>query len=155
MKIEKIDHIHIAVEDLKKAAKSFSDIMGTKWVGPIESSAMPGMKTTFDTLGFELVQPTSPDSPLAKFIQKRGEGVYSIGLKVSNLDETIADLEARGVRVVWRGSGKDFNNESIRGVALTNPKDTHGVMFELLEYDEWTPISLANLDRLADIPSPI
>ena len=154
MKIEKIDHIHVAVKDLKEAAKSFGDIMGTRWVGPIE---LPdgNMRTAFDTLGFELVQPTSPDSPLAKFIEKRGEGVYSIGLKVPNLDEAIADLEARGIRVPWRGSGKDFNNESLRGVALTNPKDTHGVMFELLEYDEWTPISLANLDRLADIPSPI
>jgi len=155
MKVERIDHIHIVVKDLREAAKFFGEIMGTKWVGPIESPGMPGMKTTFDTLGFELMQPTSPDTPLAKFIQKRGEGIYSIGLKVSNLDEAIADLKDRGVRVAWRGSGKDFQNESLRGVALTNPKDTHGVMFELLEYDERTPASIANLDRLTNMPSRI
>lgn len=84
MEVERIDHIHVAVKDLKKAAKSFSNIMGTKWVGPIEFED-GDFKTAFDSLGFELLQPTSSDNFLAHFIEEKGEGIYSIGLKVPNL----------------------------------------------------------------------
>ena len=149
MKVERIDHIHIAVKDLRKAAKFFADIMGTKWVGPIE----PGegdIITAFDSLGFELLQQTSPKGWIADFIQKRGEGLFSVGLKVPNLDEAVAELEAKGVRIGWKGAA----NESLK-VAMTHPKDTYGVMFELLEYEERAPISLANLniDKVMNIPS--
>ena len=148
MKVERIDHIHIAVKDLRKAAKFFADIMGTKWVGPIEPAE--DMITAFDSLGFELLQQTRPEGWIADFIQKRGEGLFSIGLKVSNLDEAVAELEAKGVRIGWKGAV----NESLK-VAMTHPKDTYGVMLELLEYEERAPISLANLniDKVMNIPS--
>lgn len=148
MKVERIDHIHIAVKDLRKAANLFSDILGTKWVGPIEPAE--GFITAFDTLGLELMQQTSPEGFITDFIQRRGEGLFSIGLKVPNLDEAVADLEARGIRVLWKG----VVNESYK-VAMTHPKDTYGVMFELVEYEERTPATLANLniDKVMNIPS--
>ena len=150
MEVERIDHIHIAVKDLREAAKKFSDIMACQWVGPIE----PGgdMITAFDSLGFELFQPTSPDTSLARFIAQRGEGLYSVALKVPNLDEAVADLEAKGIRILWKG----VVNESLK-VAMTHPKDTYGVMFELVEYEERTPVTLANLNinKVMNIPSLI
>ncbi len=148
MKVEGIDHIHIAVKDLKKAAKLFSDIMGSEWVGPIKPAE--DFITAFDNLGFELMQQTSPEGFIAKFIQRRGEGLFSVGLKVPNLDEAVADLEAKGIKVLWKG----VVNESLK-VAMTNPKDTFGVMLELLEYKERKPVALANLniDKVMNIPS--
>jgi methylmalonyl-CoA/ethylmalonyl-CoA epimerase len=148
MKVERIDHIHIAVKDLKKAVQLFSSIMETKWTGPIEPG--PDIITAFDSLGLELLQQTTSKGFVANFIERRGEGLFSIGLKVSNLDEAVADLEEKGVRVPWKG----VVNESLK-VAMTHPKDTYGVQFELLEYEERTPITLANLniDKVMDIPS--
>ena len=71
-------------------------------------------------------------------------------MKVTNLDEAVAELETRGIRVMWKG----VVNESLK-VAMTHPKDTFGVMLELLEYEERKPIALANLniDSVMDIPS--
>jgi len=120
MKVERIDHIHIAVKDLKKAVKLFSSIMETKWTGPIEPG--PDIITAFDSLGLELLQQTTSKGFVADFIERRGEGLFSVGLKVSNLDEAVAHLEEKGVRVPWKG----VVNESLK-VAMTHPKDTYGV----------------------------
>jgi len=158
MKVERIDHIHIFVSDLKQAAERFSEVLGsTKWVGPIDLGTT---RTAFDNLGFELVEVSpSSNSLINRFVPPKGEGFWSIGLRVPNLEDAIADLEAKGVRCIEfqpgvkiiGGSG-DF--ASLRA-AMTEPDDMYGVMFELVKYDERTPTSLANLNRLADIPSPI
>lgn len=150
MKVERLDHVHVYVSDLKEVAKFLSDLMGTKWVGPMEFPE-DGVITAFDNLGIELIQPTSPDNPVGKIVKKQGNIIASIGFKVPSVDEAVADLESRGIRILWKGG-----NESLKG-AVADRRDTKGIMLELLEYEERTPISLANInmEKLIDIPSPI
>ena len=152
MKVEKIDHIHVVVKDLEAAAKFFSDLLGTQFFGPRESVGL-GDKIAFDNLGFELMQPTGPGK-VAKLLEEHGEGVVHIGLKVSNLDEAVAELRAKGIPVeCWRDykdpAWKDVVN---KGSITISHEKTYGVMFELVEYQDVHPTALATWRRAGDIP---
>lgn len=146
MNVERLDHVHIKVKDLNKAVKLFSNLMGSKWLGPINLDKY-GVRTSFDTIGFEMLEPTGPDTALARDIEKRGEGVMSIGLKVTNLDEAVKHFEANGVRCTMRAEQGNVR------AATFHPKDAFGVSFELVEYPDWTSVGLANLARMSEIPS--
>jgi len=150
MKVERIDHIHIYVKDLKDVAKFFSEIMGSKWIGPMEIPEANAI-VAFDNLGIELQQATSPDTPVARFVESRGNALASIGIKVPNIDEAIAELEAKGIRITWRGGSEYLK------AALTHPKDTKGIMLELLEFDHVTAAAVGNAipNVLKNLPSPI
>ena len=129
MKVEKIDHIHIAVKDLEKAIRFFSDILGTKFSSVIHAEKFD-LKSVLDPLGLEIIQSTSPEGIIAKFIDQRGEGLHAISFKVPSLDEAIAELQAKGLRLVGRidlGGIKE---------AQFHPKDSFGMMIELCEYQE-------------------
>jgi methylmalonyl-CoA/ethylmalonyl-CoA epimerase len=129
MKVQKLDHVHIYVNDLGKAVRFFSEILGTKFSEVIEK---PGwdFKLAMDPLGVELVQPTSPEGGTARAMQKRGEGIFMVSFKVENLDEAVAELEAKGMRVISR-----IQDGKLREVQF-HPRDAHGVMIELAEYEE-------------------
>ena len=129
MKVQKLDHVHIYVNDLEKAARFFSEILGTKFSEVIEK---PGwdFKLAMDPLGVELVQPTSPEGGTARAMKKRGEGIFMVSFKVENLDEAVAELEAKGMRVISR-----IQDGKLREVQF-HPRDAHGVMIELAEYEE-------------------
>jgi len=139
MKVERIEHIHIAVKDLTKAIQFFSDILGTKF-SDIYSTPEFSTKGVFSPLGLELIESTSPDGPLARFIERRGEGLQAICFKVPDIEEAIAELESRGLRRVGKlqtGPAKE---------AWFHPKDTFGVMIELIEYEDELRRQLNSLD---------
>jgi len=130
MKVERVDHIHIAVRDLDRAIKFFSEILGTTFSEPIVDEKTFSLKSVISPLGLELIQSLSPEGVIAQFIEKRGEGLHAISFKVPNLEEAIAELQAKGLRLVGRiqiGRIKE---------AQFHPKDSFGVMIELCEYQE-------------------
>lgn len=128
MKVEKVDHVHIFVKDLDKAIKFLEGALGTKFSEPHCPENLDA-RTTLDPLGLELIEGVSPDSAVAKFIERRGEGLAAISLKVPDIEEAIAHLESRGVRLMRRIESGRLKE------AQFHPKDTFGVMIELCEYE--------------------
>ncbi|MFC2058729.1 VOC family protein [Chloroflexota bacterium] len=146
MKVERIDHIHILVKDIKGAMSFFSDIMGTRFVGPLD---MPRINAAFDSIGLELISPKSEESPFYQILEQEGEGLLSIGLKVPDLDEAIAELEARGLSIMLRA------NLPALKVAVFHPQGAYGVRLELLQYDSMQPaaiVNLINVGKISELP---
>ncbi|MFY9499358.1 MAG: methylmalonyl-CoA epimerase [Tepidanaerobacteraceae bacterium] len=130
--IQKIDHLGIAVKSIDAAMKVYTDILGLKVTG-IETVEEQKVKTAFIPVGeskIELLESTSPDGPIAKFIEKRGEGIQHIALRVDNLEAKLKELKEKGVRLI------DENPRIGAGgakIAFIHPKDTKGVLIELCE----------------------
>ena len=120
MKVEKIHHVALMVEDLEKAQKLYSDLFG-EFSGPNESKETD-VKNYFSPLGIELVTPLTPDGPSARLLQSKGQGIIMLVLQVPNIEEAIADMEAHGVRCVAKSASS----------ANFHPKDTHGTMIRLV-----------------------
>jgi methylmalonyl-CoA/ethylmalonyl-CoA epimerase len=132
MKIKKIDHIGIAVKDLEKAVKLYTDIFGLE-IKKIEEIEDLKVKIAFLPIGevmLELVQPTRPDAPLAKRINENGEGLYHLALRVENVDEALQKMKQSGI---------EMRDEEPRPggmgskIAFSKPDSTHNVMIELVE----------------------
>jgi len=138
MMVEKLDHIHIYVNDLVKSRDLFSRLLGTTFSPTIVEQTL-GIHCTMSPLALELIQPMKPDSIVAKAMAKRGEGLYALSFKVSNLEEAVKEMEEMGMHVVGR-----VNNHDIRE-AQFHPKDTCGFMIELCEYKEYSGAALASL----------
>ncbi len=147
MKIERIDHVHLYVNDLEKVAKFLSTIMDIKFVDPSGGGSSQVVKTAFDNkIGLELVQPVSPDHPIAKYMDEHGEGVATIGLKVPDIEEAIAELGANGIKVLSRA---EVGN---RKFALMDDKNAYGIQLELVEYDSVQGTTLSILGRMDNLP---
>ena len=127
MKVEKIDHVAINVKDLKKAAQFFADLLGTEFSSSAVFKELD-LVSLVDPLGVELIEPLTADGPTAKAIEQRGEGVSLLSFKVSNVDEAMAEMKARGIRLV------NMIDRPKMKAAIYHPKDTFGVMIELIEY---------------------
>ena len=128
MKVEKIDFVTFFVKDLDKAVKFFSELFETDFIEPYPTAV--DTKETLDSLGINLAAPLTQDGPSAKIMTTKGEGLFSVGFKVSNIDKAVADLRSRGVRLVGRekiGSAE---------YAVFHPKDTFGVMLSVIEYKD-------------------
>jgi len=123
MKVEKINHVAIMVKDLDEAGRFFSDLLNIKFKGPNEAKEAD-VKNLMSDVGIELVAPLSPDRPAAKTLERRGEGLATLVLKVANLEQAIAHMQARGVRMIGRA------NLPTAKTAQFHPKDLHGVMIE-------------------------
>jgi methylmalonyl-CoA/ethylmalonyl-CoA epimerase len=128
----KIHHVGIAVESLRTAVPLFERLLGR---APDTEEVVENQKVRIAgfTLGdsrIELLEATSPDSPIARFISKRGQGVHHVALTVTNLSGVLAQLEAAGVRLIDRepriGAGKER-------IAFLHPASTAGVLIELVE----------------------
>ena len=129
--ITAIDRVGIAVKNLDSALEIYVKKLGFK-IERIYINEIEGVKTAVIRSGnciIELIQPVSEDSPVAKFIEKRGEGVNYISLRVENLENAIKELRARGFRIIRE------TPTSIEGRKYTflHPKDTFGVLFEITE----------------------
>lgn len=132
MKALKIDHLGIAVNNIESALKFYSDILGLKLEGE-EVIADQKVKTAFLPIGdteVELLESIAPDGPVAKFIEKRGEGLQHIAFKVEGLDSVLRELEKKGVRLIDSTPRIGAGNKRI---AFLHPKDTFGVLVELSE----------------------
>ncbi len=132
MKIEKIDHIAIVVRDLEKAERVFSELFETEFahLGEIGGNA----KSIMDPLGLELVEPLLGGGAEGH-MKRRGEGLYVLSLKVANLDEAMAEMGTKGVRIVGQATKGNVR------MALCHPKDCYGVCIELIEYEAEHPVA--------------
>jgi len=130
--VEKIDHIGIAVKDLNETLKVYTKILGLKSAGE-ETVADQKVKVAFVPIGeseIELLESTEPDGAIAKFIEKNGEGIQHIALRVDNIDKALEDLKAQGVRLIDEKPRKGAGGARI---AFIHPKTTKGVLIELCE----------------------
>lgn len=127
-----LDHIGIAVGDLSQALAFYRDALGLE-VEPPEEVPSQRVRAHFVPVGdatIELLEPTSADSPVARFIEKRGPGVHHITLRVDDIRGTLDRLKARGVRLI-----DDAPREGAGGalIAFIHPASTHGVLVELTQ----------------------
>jgi methylmalonyl-CoA/ethylmalonyl-CoA epimerase len=132
MKVNKIDHICIAVKDLDAARKIWEPILGKPepddpYVDEPEKIRVA--RYWLGDVGFELMESTSPDGDVAKFIEKRGEGIMLIGLNVDNTQEAMEELKRKGYQFI--GGARPFRNCEF---AFIHPKEVNGVLLELIDY---------------------
>ncbi|KAB2891841.1 MAG: methylmalonyl-CoA epimerase [Desulfobulbaceae bacterium] len=132
MKILKIDHLGIAVNSMDEGKTFWSDILGLKFEGA-ETVAEQKVTTAFFPVGeseVELLESTSPDGPVAKFIEKKGTGFQHVAFRVENIDEALAELKAKGIQLIDQEPRKGAGGARI---AFLHPKATGGVLVELCE----------------------
>jgi len=125
-----LDHIGIAVGDLSQALAFYRDALGLE-VEPPEEVPSQRVRAHFVPVGeatIELLEPTSADSPIAKFIEKRGPGVHHVTLRVDDIRGALAGLKARGVRLIDQEPREGAEGALI---AFVHPASTHGVLVEL------------------------
>lgn len=133
--IKKIAYIGIAVEDINRAKETFTRTLNSEVIRE-GASQIDRVKNAFIAIGedqIELMQPYAPESPVAKFIERRGEGVQYIGLEVSNIDEALDELKRKGVRLTSE-EPVEYPNGS-RWIFI-HPKAMHGVLLALIENPE-------------------
>ncbi|SHM95980.1 methylmalonyl-CoA epimerase [Polaribacter sp. KT 15] len=130
--MDKIEHIGIAVKDLKVSNKLFASLFGEKHYKEEEVES-EGVKTSFFKTGpnkVELLQATKEDSPIAKFIDKKGEGIHHIAFAVADINAEITRLKNEGFTVLNETPKKGADNKL---VAFLHPKTTNGVLIELCQ----------------------
>lgn len=135
--VNRVDHIGIAVANLEEAKKFYTDMLGMKATGE-EVVEEQKVKVCFIPSGdseLELLESTSPDGPIAKFIEKNGgrNGIQHIALRVDNIEQAIADLMAKGVRMIDEKPRYGAGGSSI---AFVHPKSTGGILVELCQRDK-------------------
>ncbi len=132
MKILKIDHLGIAVNSMDEGKSFWSDVLGLSFEGA-ETVAEQKVTTAFFPVGeseVELLESTSPDGPVAKFIEKKGTGFQHVAFRVENIEEALAELKAKGVQLIDQVPRKGAGGAKI---AFLHPKATGGVLVELCE----------------------
>jgi len=127
-----IDHVGVAVRSLDEKIDVFRKILG---VDPHEIESLPahGVRAALFVVGgdrIELLEPLGDASPIAKFLEKRGEGVHHISLAVSGIDALLDRLAAGGVQLIDRAARPGAGGKR---VAFIHPKGTGGILFELSE----------------------
>jgi methylmalonyl-CoA/ethylmalonyl-CoA epimerase len=132
MKPTHIEHIGIAVSNLKDAISLYENIFGLKCY-KIEEVADQKVRTAFFLLGqtkIELLESTDPEGPVGKFIEKKGEGIHHIAFAVENIEEKLSDAEKSGIRLIDANPRKGAEGLDI---AFLHPKSTGGVLIEICE----------------------
>jgi methylmalonyl-CoA/ethylmalonyl-CoA epimerase len=130
--MKKIEHIGIAVKNIENANKIYSSLFGCPPY-KTEEVKSEGVKTSFFMTGdskIELLEATDPDSPIAKFIEKKGEGVHHIAFAVDDIESEIIRLKKEGFIVLNETPKKGADNKL---VAFLHPKSTQGVLVELCQ----------------------
>ena len=130
--MRKIEHIGIAVKDLQTSNDLFERLLGTPAYKEEEVTS-EGVKTSFFMNGpnkIELLEATNPDSPIAKFIEKKGEGIHHIAFDVEDIVAEISRLKSEGFNVLNETPKKGADNKL---VAFLHPKGTNGVLIELCQ----------------------
>jgi methylmalonyl-CoA/ethylmalonyl-CoA epimerase len=132
MKILKIDHIGIAVNSTEDGKNFWSGILGLDFEGD-ETVDTQKVKTAFFPVGeseVELLESTAPDGPIAKFIEKKGEGIQHVAFRVDDIEAALAELKQKGVRLIDETPRMGAGGAKI---AFLHPKATSGVLVELCE----------------------
>lgn len=132
MKVNKIDHICIAVRSLEQARKAWEPVLGKSAPDDAyvdESEKIRAARYWIGGVGFELIESTSPDGEVAKFIAEHGEGVMLVSLNVDRTRDAMAELQAKGYPLV--GGARTFRDCEF---AFVHPKAVNGVLLELIDY---------------------
>lgn len=130
--MDKIEHIGIAVKDIEASNKLFASLFGEAHY-KMEEVASEGVKTSFFKTGpnkIELLEATNPDSPIAKFIEKKGEGIHHIAFAVEDIRAEMKRLSEEGFTLLNEEPKHGADNKL---VAFLHPKTTNGVLIELCQ----------------------
>lgn len=130
--IKKIEHLGIAVTSIEDSVKTFETLLGTNCY-KVEEVVSEGVKTAFLQVGeskIELLEATNPDSPIAKYLSKKGHGVHHIAFDTSNIEQEIERLTNEGFELIHK-SPKDGADGKI--IAFLHPKSTEGILIELCQ----------------------
>jgi len=132
MKLNHIEHIGIAVKSLEESIKFYENVLGLKCYA-VEKVEDQNVKTAFFKIGqtkIELLEATDKESPINKFIEKKGEGIHHIAFHVNNLKENLLELQNKGIKLIDEEPRKGAEGLDI---AFLHPKFTGGVLTELCE----------------------
>ncbi len=132
--LKEIDHLGIAISNLEDGVRLYRDLLGFSLEGYEEVKDQKVKVAILNAEGkspnIELLEPTSEDSPIYKFIEKKGEGIHHIALRVENIEKVLENLKAQGIRLIDEvpriGAGG-------KKIAFLHPKSTKGVLIELCE----------------------
>jgi methylmalonyl-CoA/ethylmalonyl-CoA epimerase len=134
MKILKIDHLGIAVNSIEQGKHFWTEALGLRFEGS-ETVEEQRVTTAFFPVGeseVELLESTSPDGPVAKYIEKKGEGIQHVAFRVENLAEALNELKQRGIQLI---DEKPRIGAGGAKIAFLHPKATNGVLVELCQRD--------------------
>ncbi|HDD36537.1 MAG TPA: methylmalonyl-CoA epimerase [Archaeoglobus veneficus] len=134
--VERIDHVVLAVKDADKAMKFFNELLGIEF-DEIGEERNWKFKSFMSPEGLELLMPTSEDSETAKFIRKRGEGLFALSFKVKDAEKVAKKAEEMGIRIIGK-----IEREGFKEIFL-HPKDCFGVQILLTEYKEYHGCTVA------------
>lgn len=132
MKVSHIEHIGIAVKDLKTAIPYYESILGLKCYN-IEEVVDQKVRTAFFMVGqtkIELLEPMNEESTIAKFIENKGEGVHHLAFCVDDIAESLSEVESKGVRLIDKEPRQGAEGLQI---AFLHPKSTQGVLTEFCQ----------------------
>jgi methylmalonyl-CoA/ethylmalonyl-CoA epimerase len=130
----KLDHIGIAVSNLEEWLKLYTETLGMKLDGT-ETVAEQKVRVAFLPLGdteLELLESTTGDGPIARFIETKGQGIQHIAFKVENIEKALKELKEKGVRLIDEEPRYGAGGAKI---AFLHPKSTNGVLIELCQKD--------------------
>lgn len=130
MNISHIEHIGIAVNSLEEAIPYYENMLGLKCYA-VEEIADQKVKTAFFMVGetkIELLESTDPEGPVGKFIEKKGQGIHHLAFAVDKVNDSLTELEEKGVRLIDKTSRKGAEGLDI---GFLHPKSTLGVLTEI------------------------
>jgi len=130
--VKVVDHIGIAVKSIEESLKFWEESLGIHCHG-VEEVAEQKVKTAFlpiEDTEIELLEGTSEDSPVSKFIEKKGEGIHHMAIRVDDLEKALAELKEKGVRLIDETPRIGAGGAKI---AFVHPKASGGVLLELCE----------------------
>ena len=127
--LQKIDHLGIAVRSIDETRKFYENVLGLPCEGE-ETVESQKVKTAFFSVGevhIELLEPTSAESPIARFLERNGEGIHHVAYKTDDINSQIKQAQEGGCRVIHE---KPIEGAGGKLVAFLHPKSTHGVLME-------------------------
>jgi methylmalonyl-CoA/ethylmalonyl-CoA epimerase len=128
--LEKIDHIGIAVKSIEQVKTLYNDIFDIKphFEEVVEDQKVKVIGIRVGESNLEFLEPTSTDSPIAKFLQKRGEGLHHVSIKVTNINEILLKMKSKGVKLI---DEKPRIGAEGKLIAFIHPKSMNGILVEL------------------------
>ena len=142
MKVNKLDHISIAVKDLETARRAWEPLLGKSKPDDRyldESEKIRVARYWIGEVGFELMESTTSDGPVAEWIEKNGEGVMVVGLNVNNTRKAVTEMKAKGYSFVSDRNGNLARPFRDCEFALIHPRGLNGVLAELIDY-KWSEL---------------
>lgn len=129
--IKRLDHVSIVVRNLDEGLKTFEGLLGVKH-SHIREVPDQGIKAAMIMVGgveIELIEPVNPESGVAKFLEKRGEGIHHVCFEVDDIDKELQSLASRGIELIDKQSRKGLAGQ----IGFVHPKSTRGVLVELAQ----------------------